>query len=288
MKRWVPIYLFGLLLFACSIPSTIPTQTATPSQTSVTETSLVTEIPTETTAPVITEQPAPATNVSCNELELFLDPALASGFNCESITESSEGLEVHPQNSTVTLQGYVLSGKFFTPHISVYPVQRYTELLPDTIPAYLSALQSIVSNSSCPAFTGSFNSSLPFLPVFNASQVFFAECQVISFVGGNGIRYLTEFAQYYAVVNNYDLFYTYQGITSDGNYWVSAILPINNPILPDNGDNPPDGMTMEEFSANYEPYLMDVIDQLNSQPSDSYNPTLTALDELVSSIIIHP
>ena len=72
-------------------------------------------------------------------------------------------------------------------------------------------------------------------------KMFHAQYQVFPFGSGGGIRYLTLYAQYYAPINNHDLFYTYQGLTNDGKYWVSAILPINNPILPDNGDNPPGG-----------------------------------------------
>ena len=108
------------------------------------------------------------------------------------------------------------------------------------------------------------------------------------FASGSGIRYLTEYAQYYAPVNNTDLFYTYQGLTGDGKYWISAILPINNPILPADAVNPPGGMSWEEFTANYQTYMADMINQLNSQTSESYSPNLAALDALVASITIQP
>jgi hypothetical protein len=288
MKKWVPFSLIGILLFACSIPSTIPTQTLAPSPEISTNTPMVAQTATDTTAPIITEPSTQPPNVNCNELGIFLDPTLANGSSCETIGEIAEGMEVYPQNTTLTLQGYVLSDKFFTPHISVYPVQRFTELLPDLVPSRVSALQNIIGNASCPSFTSSFGESLPFLPVFNAGQVFFAECQVITFGSGSGIRYLTEFAQYFAAVNNFDLFYTFQGLTSDGTYWISASLPVNHPILPINGDSPPNGLTTEEFIADYETYLSDIINQLNSQSPDSYIPTLSTLDLLVSSIIIQP
>ena len=57
------------------------------------------------------------------------------------------------------------------------------------------------------------------------------------FVSGIGVRFLTEYAQYFVPVNNHDLFYTYQGLTNDGQYWISVILPINHPDLPANADN---------------------------------------------------
>ena len=99
---------------------------------------------------------------------------------------------------------------------------------------------------------------------------------------------MTQYAQYFVTVNNTDLFYTYQGLTSDGKYWVSAILPINNPILAANADTLPAGMSMEDFNNNYGSYITGMIDQLNSQASDSYTPSLAVLDALVASITIQP
>ncbi len=281
MKRLVYfLVILSILLFACSIPS-IPTQpsiTLTPGVTTI-------PIPTEplvpTNSPVPTEAPEPVANVSCNELSLHLDPALASGYKCDIVPESAEGIEITPQYTNITFQGYVLSGKFFEPHISIFPIQRYSQLLPDNIPGLVTDLQALISG-------GPTGTSLPLLPIFNAAQVFNAQYKVVPFTNGGGIRFITLYAQYYAPINNHDLFYTYQGLTTDGLYWVSAILPINNPILPANGDNPPGGMTQEQFSANYAAYLTDMTSQLNSQTSDSYTPSLAALDALVASITIQP
>jgi hypothetical protein len=276
MKRSIYILvILSILMFACniSIAGTPPV---------VTELPVGDDTPVVFTAtPVVTEPPVPITNVTCNELAFYLDPLLASGYNCETVPESPEGMEVNPQYTSLTLQGYVLSGKFFEPHISVFPVQRYDELLPDFVPGRVSDLQALISG-------GATGDSLPLLPSFNAGQVFHAQFRVFPFVSGGGIRYLTEYAQYYAPVNNNELFYTYQGLTSDGKYWVSAILPINNPILPANADNPPNGVSWDEFNNNFESYITDMTNQLNSQTSDSYNPTLAALDALVASITIQP
>jgi hypothetical protein len=270
MKRIIyPILALSIAIFACSVPTTV-----TPQPPDITDTPFVTE-------PLVTTEPPVTTNVTCNELALHLDPALASGFNCETVPESAEGMEVYPQYTNLTLQMYVLAGKFFTPHISIYPIQRYSELLPDYIPGRASALQTLIGG-------GAAGDSLPFLPVFNASQTFYAQFQVKPFVSGSGIRYLTLYAQYYAPVNNNDLFYTYQGLTSDGQYWISAILPINNSILPANADNPPGDVSWEEFSNNFEPYITDMVAQLDAQPPDAYIPSLSLLDELVASIIIQP
>jgi hypothetical protein len=281
MKRLVYfLVILSILMFACSIPSvpTQPSATLTPVVTDIpipTDTS----VPTDTTVPTV--NPVPVANVTCNELSFYLDPVLASGYNCDTVPENAEGIEITPQYTNLTLQGYILSSKFFDAHISIFPVQRYTQLLPDHIPPQVTDLQALIGG-------GSTGNSLPLLPIFNAAQVFHAQYQVVPFINGGGIRFITLYAQYYAPINNHDLFYTYQGLTSDGLYWVSAILPINNPILPANGDTPPGGMSQEQFTANYEPYITDLTSQLNSQTSDSFTPSLAALDALVASITIQP
>jgi hypothetical protein len=288
MKRLVYfLALLSVLMFACSIPTTAtpPAGTSAPVASDTppdTEVPPATEPPITTEPPTATEPPVAQTNVTCNELSLYLDPALASGFNCETVAASTEGMEMYPQYTKLTLQGYALSDKFFEPEISVYPIQDYTNLLPENVPTRVTELQALISGGA----TG--DSALPFLPFFPAAQMFHAQYQVLPFVSGGGIRYMTLYAQYFAPVNNHDVFYTYQGLTTDGLYWVSAILPINNPILPANADNPPGGVTWEQFSNDYATYKADITNQLNSQPSGSFTPTLEALDALASSITIQP
>jgi len=283
MKKGIyPIAILSVTMFACNISTTVTptvaTQPPVPQPGQVTDTPV---LPSDT--PIMpTDTPGVQTNTTCNELAIYLDPTLASSYTCETIPESPEGIETYPQYTKLTLQGYPLSGKFFTPYISILPVQRYIELLPDFIPGQVAALQALVSGGALG------DKDLPFLPSLNAGQMFHAQYQVLPFGSGGGVRYLTLLAQYYAPINNHDLFYTYQGVTNDGKYWVSAILPINNPILPDNGDTPPGGQTWDQFTNNYSSYIADLTVQLNSQASGNYTPSLAMLDALVSSITVQP
>jgi hypothetical protein len=286
MKRLIyPLLILSILLFACTI-STAPTPLAVTSAPVASDTPVVTEAPAVTDTPVATEPPVPQTNVTCNELALFLDPALATGFTCQTVPESggpdNPGFEINPQYTELTLTGYVLSDRFFTPKILVFPVQRFSELAPDVVPPRVSALQTLIGGGSIG------DAALPLLPIFNAGQVFHARDQVIPFASGSGIRFLTLYAQYFAPINNHDMFYTFQGLTSDGKYWISAILPISNPILPANADNPPNGQSWDDFGNNYTTYITDIATQLNSQSPESYSPTVTLLDTMVSSIRIQP
>ncbi|MEZ0395428.1 MAG: hypothetical protein ABWK53_03215 [Anaerolineales bacterium] len=271
MKKIFPLLGLVLTMLACGLP-----QTVTPPP-------ITTEPPTiePPTAEPLTEEPIQV-NVTCNELSFYLDPALAASYSCETVPASNLEFEIYPQYTNVTLQGYVLSGTFFTPHISVFPVAAYTALRPDYVPGRVVELQSLTAGGAPGAY------ALPFLPIFNAAQTFHAQYRVVPFSNGSGIRFLTLYAQYYAPVNNHDMFYTYQALTADGQYWISAILPVNHAMLPPNADNPPGGQTWEQFSYNYEPYITDMVNQLNAQPAESFIPSLAALDALVQSIIVQP
>jgi hypothetical protein len=289
MKRpLVFLCLLVLLMFACTISSTAtpPTVTLAPPVTvsAVTEPPTATQPPAATEPPTATEPPVPLTNVTCNELLLYLDPALASGYECKTIPEvSGQGFDVNPQYTELNLQGYPLSDRFFTPHIDIFPVQRFRELSPDVVNQDVASLQALIAG-------GAVGDTLPLLPIFNAAQEFHAHYKVMPFSSGSGVRFLTQYAQYADPANNHDMFYTFQGLTGDGKYWISAILPISNNTLPDNGNNPPNGQSPEQFSNNFPNYIVDITNQLNSFPDDSnsFSPLISALDGLVGSIKIQP
>ena len=283
MKRLVyPLAILSILLFACNLSTTVtpPIVTAAPVASEI---PTVVETLTVAETPTATESPVSQANVNCNELALFLDPALASGFNCQTVPElSGGGPAVNPEYTELSLQGYILSDRFFTPKIAVFSVQKYTGLAPDVVSPRVAVLQSLIGGGPVS------DSELPLLPIFEAGQEFHTLYQVIPFANGGGIRYLSEYAQNYDPINNHDMIYTFQGLTSDGKYWVSAILPISNPILPVDGTNPPNGQSWDDFGNNFAKYVADITTQLNAQPPKNYSPTITMLDALVTSIRIQP
>jgi len=266
------------------VVSTAPVISQLPTAT---EPPAATQVPAATATQPATVPPAPQTNATCNEMTLFLDPTLATGFSCQSVAEvagdpNAPGSPVNPKYTEVTFTGYILSDRFFTPHIDVYPVQRFSELLPDSIPSKLTALQALI----CGGLTG--DKGLPFLPNFNAAQELYVQYKVNPFGSGNGIRYLTQFSQFYDPINNIEFFYTFQGLTSDGKYWISAILPISNPLLPADGKNPPNGQSEDDFIKGFPTYIAALTTQLNAQPPESYSPMISMLDALIASLRIQP
>jgi hypothetical protein len=124
------------------------------------------------------------------------------------------------------------------------------------------------------------------LPPSNALQVFRAQVEYLSFANGSGVRYLTQMAQGMGLINNQELFYTFQGLTGDGAQYVTFFFPVTLPALPDspairNVDYP-------NFAENYASYVQETVAIVNAEPPAAFIPDLALLDELVRSITITP
>ena len=112
----------------------------------------------------------------------------------------------------------------------MYPVNEYIQVNPD-VAAVIDKLKTIINSPGQPL-----PENLPFLPAFNAAQTFHSNEQPLTFQNGTGIRFLTQYGQAPYPVNNNSLFYTFQGLTNDGAYYVAAILPINAAFLSADGN----------------------------------------------------
>jgi hypothetical protein len=232
--------------------------------------------------------------VSVDPLSIILSPGLASGARGSQFPRA-EGENVTPWDVTpghiqLKLEGYLLQGKFHEPQILVYPAQGYAELVP---PAFESMhrLRNVMNESSASISA----EQLPAVPFFNAAQVFASNIQPISFQNGWGVRFLTEYGQYAAPVNNHELFYHFQGLTSDGAYYIVAILPVTAPGLAETPDAgkvlPLGGVAYPDFNdpnADWQGYYAAAIDLLNAMPPEVFTPTINQLDSLIQSMRVTP
>ncbi len=289
-----------LLLAACSATPLVPAATVVP--TSVAKTP--TEIPSSATSIPATAVPSataatlqPSSNgkaVFFGPLSLVLPPGLASGISGNQ-SPRSEGQdlpywEVTPGHTVLKLEGYPLQGKFHQPQIYVYPAQAYAKMVPGALES-IRRLDNILHSPNAPIGV----EQLPAVPFFNAQQVFASNVQKISFQNGGGVRFLTEYAQYPASVNNQDLFYHFQGVTSDGAYYVIAILPISNPALAETSDSgavvPAGGVPYPDIAApnpDMPGYYNAVTNLLNAQSPEAFAPAISQLDSLIQSMRITP
>jgi hypothetical protein len=128
---------------------------------------------------------------------------------------------------------------------------------------------------------------MPFLPWINMKQTFCAQPQIIEFQNGKGIRYLSYYSQGPNPVLDREVFYTFQGLTDDGQFYIAAFFPVQTGIFP---AEPPACLRCSE--PGYDPFaewtavLNEQLIRLNAQPAEDFVPSLTILDELVKSIQI--
>lgn len=225
-------------------------------------------------------------------LRLTIPDGLATSASAETIDmvtdQNGAPWDVAPAHLQLTLQGYPSGGSFHVPQFFVYPTQDYATQNPSAAES-IKRLQDVLSNPGA-QYT---NDQLPRVPFLNAGQVFAAQEKIIQFNGGSGIRVVTQYAQDVSPINNGGLFYHFEGLTSDGKYYIVAILPIQLPTLPaDNNPNSPvpsGGIAFPQNNASgtdFENYYKQVTDQINAAQPDQFSPTLALLDTLIQSISI--
>ena len=210
-----------------------------------------------------------------HEIALNVIPTTVQGQNLGEETMPSE---TYPTHTQFTFETYAVSEHFHTPNIFIYPVDEYRAISPYAADIIDSLKQTLISQPG-----GGSPSDLPFMPMWNAAQLFSAKVSYFDFQNGSGIRYLTMYGQALWPVNNQSLFYTYQGITNDNRYYICAVLPITHTGLPFEGQ-------VDDFIAfdeNWDSYIADTLAWLESQAPNSFLPNMEHLDAMMASFEIN-
>jgi hypothetical protein len=126
---------------------------------------------------------------------------------------------------------------------------------------------------------------LPFLPWINMKQSLCAQPQILEFANGRGVRYLAYYSQSPEPVLDYQIVYTFQGLTDDGQVYISALFPVETGIFPTKAPACPKcGDPGYDLIAEWLNTVTDQLTRLNAQPADQFAPSLTVLDDLIRSI----
>lgn len=166
--------------------------------------------------------------------------------------------------------------------IVIYPAPAYSELFrkaglakDDPVPALRAMLKS----------PGKIKGEIPILPPADAAQILKARVDLLKFQGGQGLRFVTHYAQDDVPVTNQSLFYTYQGLTDDGRYWIAVYYPVSASVLPKTIDDSPESKDYEALQRHYKAYLAKTVKALED-PKTVFTPDLATLDAMVRSIRI--
>lgn len=282
------LFLMAILLAGCRPPATtnpidspvVGTPTAIPPTLTPIPPTLKTTPP--ITVPTALPTSTTTTAVSYGSLNMILPVGLASRIRGSKLPRAdSPNLPVWewtPGHTQIKLEGYLLQEKSLEPQIYIYPAQAYAEMKTGAFES-IRRLDNIFGSPGASITSD----QLPGVPFFNSIQIFGSHIQVIPFQNGQGVRFLTQYAQGIVPINNHELVYTYQGLTRDGAYYIVGIFPINLAGLPDdnkwNGQEPPAG-------SDYRKYIDGVVNKLHQQPASAYSPDLGKLDALIQSIEI--
>ena len=297
MNKRILVGMLVLILATLACGSAMPTQQVDNVATIVAATmqALTAAAP---TAPAPASTAAPTTvsntaNVSYKTVSFTLPHDLATNALTGTVpavapTNDGPGWDVAPEYIKFKLDNYAQFNTSHDAQIMVYPAAEFASVN-ESAAKNIDQLKAIVKGASAPTAE-----NLPSVPSFNAGQVFAAQIQPLQFQSGSGIRFLTEYAQYAATANNADLYYEFQGLTTDGKYYIIALLPTSHSTLAYNADPnstvPSGGITFPgmDNSSAMPAYYANVVNLLNSVAPNSFTPALGSLDTLIQSITITP
>ena len=270
-SKSIVLCMLALLMASCNLPSS-----ATPAKF---ETPVIVATNTVSAGGVVT-----LNNVSFTTPLGVAKDAQSEMVSAVTDTNNSPWWEIAPAHLEFTLTGYQVQDKAIEPKIFVYPADEYAKLNSNAADQ-IQKLKSILAGAPL---------SRDALPswVMNAGQIMAAKAQVVPFQNGRGVRFLTQYDQYPAPVNNHELFYHFQGLTDDGKYYVVATLPVTSSILAENEKPdaavPSGGVPPSASSGPDQAYYDAVTKALDAMYEDSFNPSLFQLDALIQSITVTP
>jgi len=200
-------------------------------------------------------------------------------------SEPEPGFGAEPANVRVRfdadkLSDYVTSAER---QVVVYPAPAFRELF---VKARLGkgnpvdALSGLLKKGST-----KIPGEIPILPPADAAQILKTWVKILPFHGGKGFAFVAYYAQDDVPVANDGLFYTFQGLTDDGRYWVAVYYPISASVLPRTVQESPELKDPKAFDKKFKPYLQKTARALED-PKTVYTPDLAKLDALVRSIEI--
>lgn len=228
-------------------------------------------------------------SVAYNGIEFELPQALAAGVLAMRVGGDDPTLEqpggAVPLHVMFTLLNGVPNAETNTTvgEIHVYRTADFAGYsVPETQLAALTGLVETrpdLTNFTQPTTDNSLN--LPYLPGVGAGQIFRAKPQYIETEFLTGVRYLTAFASDVSPFTADRVWYTFQGLSNDGGYYVAVNVPVNASALP--AEIPAD-FDYAAFEQNYTQYLADTAVLLNDAAVEMFAPSPLVLDTLVQSL----
>lgn len=262
----------SLLFLAGCYPGTIPTESPISAPVVVEPSAVIQPVETES---------GPQSQLEAENSITFSEMGIIAGFNypdgfAQGISTSFNSEYVpnapydlpYPQNSQILFTAYPGGFDFTVNGLRIFRADEVNALETGAVESLNAVLEGQPDH----------HNDFPRLP--GAGSVIDAQLLPLAFQNGNGYRYLVTKSFSADPISSTGLTYMYQGITDDGKYFISFIMFVDAPFLA-----PYIGQTLTTVEE-FETYFQNVNNLVETSSGDQFTPSLTVLDELVSSIVI--
>jgi hypothetical protein len=122
--------------------------------------------------------------------------------------------------------------------------------------------------------------ALPFLPAFEAAQVLRAAPVYVDAPGVSGVAYLTGYAQDLFPFTSDSIWYTFQGLSTDGEWYVALLAMLDTDLLPEQVND----RQVQRATRDWDAYLARTVRKLEGAEPQAFTPALSAVDGLARSL----
>ena len=209
--------------------------------------------------------------VQCNQFTINVPSQNADCYQINDNIPVPEGAlpeeikEAQIASVGIVFSDYLSLSSDISPEVVFYKIDDLEKTSFDFLDISI-ALGDILNNiNSGSADLSSFGAEMPFLPYQTAAPIINTLARKIDFDSGSGIRTIVSFQDtVYSSSGISNLYYSFQGLSSDGIYYISVVFPLRAPDL--------NSRPVSDIDWN--------------SAVGSFNPSLEELDYYMSSIVI--
>ncbi len=276
-------------------PTTIPELTKEPKTEPTTEV-VAEKVPVEPTERPVVEPPSPEEAGVLPMDQFYIDAAgLVATWGHTVEQGTTLDLNFPPGNNGIPPHIVVSFGgpdekadypQVFSPQSPqgrILPVQAYLDMYEiagsDSVVTRVETLKRILDERP-----ENIEASIPILPITGATEILRGKTNYIDFDGGSGVGYVAYLAPGVASIFNNQLIYLFQGLTDDGQHWVSFVWPLTVNFLPSLEE-----ATLEDhLKADQDPdaYVEEVSQMVEEAADSDFDPVLVAINQMMQSMII--
>ena len=200
----------------------------------------------------------PSENVNCYQIDFNIPVS--------DTATPEEIANAQVANTAIQFSDYMYFSGNIPPEVTFYRTEDFANTSFDLVDISMSVSDMVINIESDHGWLEENYNEVPFMPYQAEERLAAALPAKIDFENGSGIRTIAVFQDpIQSASGTSNLYYSYQGISEDGNVYVSAVFPLRSMSL--NGQSP--------SSVDW-----------GNVTGEDFQPSLAELDYYVASIVI--